>query len=338
VALNRSTHPGALVISLDFELHWGMRDRLDSQDPAFAQLSASRRVVSDLASLFADRGIRATWATVGFLFASTSSELSSYLPDAKPSYRRREFDPYSEEIGADETSDPEHLAGSLVRQLADTSGQEVASHTFSHFYCLEDGQSEAELRADLAAAQAIAGLRGLRLTSLVLPRNQWNPRYADAVRESGFTCFRGPQPSWGHHARPHGDHGLANRAARLVDSYGGLSPPPTIAWDHALRDDGLCDIPASAFLRPFNPRLRHLESLKMRRLVSGLRDAARRGRIFHLWWHPHNFASHPGESFTFLNQLLDEFDLLADSEGMRSLSMRDVADSLNQSNPSSSQG
>jgi peptidoglycan/xylan/chitin deacetylase (PgdA/CDA1 family) len=328
VALNRSTRPGALVISLDFELHWGMRDHVDSRNPAFAQLSSSRQVVSDLAQLFADRGIRATWATVGILFASTSTELSAYLPEARPSYLRTEFDPYSEKVGDDEASDPEHLAGSLVRELASTPGQEVASHTFSHFYCLEDGQSEAELRADLAAAQAIAGLHGLQLTSLVLPRNQWNPRYADAVRESGFTCFRGPQPSWGHQARAHGDHGLVSRAARLVDTYGGFAPPPTVAWDQVRRDDGLCDVPASAFLRPYSPGRRQLEALKMRRLVSGLRDAARRGRIFHLWWHPHNFVRHPDQSFAFLNRLLDEFDQLADREGMRSLSMRDVAASL----------
>ena len=310
-----------------------MRDHVDRSDPAFAQLSSSRQVVSDLASLFADRGIRATWATVGFLFASTNAELAAYLPETRPTYLRTEFDPYSENVGGDEETDPEHLAGSLVRQLASTPGQEVGSHTFSHFYCLEDGQSEAELRADLAAAQAIAGHHGLQLTSLVLPRNQWNPRYADAVRESGFTCFRGPQPSLGHHARRHGDHGIASRATRLVDTYGGLSPPPTSAWEQVWREDGLCDVPASAFLRPYSPGRSRLEFLKMRRLVSGLRDAARRGRIFHLWWHPHNFARHPAQSFTFLNQFLDEFDRLAVSEGMCSLSMGDVATALQMPSP-----
>src|SRR5664280_3825935 len=49
-----------------------------------------------------------------------------------------------------------------------------------------------QMVAKLAATQAIAGLHGLHLTSLVLPRNQWNPRYADAVIESGFTSRRGP--------------------------------------------------------------------------------------------------------------------------------------------------
>src|SRR5665213_1057680 len=88
MALKHSTRPGALVISLDVELHWGMRDHLDRSDPAFAQLSSSRRVVSDLASLFANRGIRATSATVRFLFASTGTEPSAYLPVARPSSMR----------------------------------------------------------------------------------------------------------------------------------------------------------------------------------------------------------------------------------------------------------
>ena len=83
---------------------------------------------------------------------------------------------HDEPVGPDEQSDPEHLAGSLVRLLADTPGQEVGSHTFSHFYCLEQGQHEVDLRADLAAARSIARLYGLELTSLVLPRNQWKNR------------------------------------------------------------------------------------------------------------------------------------------------------------------
>ena len=62
--------------------------------------------------------------------------------------------------------------------------------------------------------------------------------------------------------------------------------------------------------------------------MTGLRHAARRGRVFHLWWHPHNFAGHPEESFAFLHRLLDEYDRLAEREGMQSLSMRDVASAL----------
>ena len=59
-----------------------------------------------------------------------------------------------------------------------------------------------------------------------------------------------------------------------------------------------------------------------------MRYAARRHRLFHLWWHPHNFTRYPKENFEFLQRIFDEFDQLADTEGMRSLSMRDVVSSL----------
>lgn len=320
--------PGALVISLDFELHWGIRDHTGVGTAGFDQLAASRRTVAELVARFEEHGIRATWATVGMLFASTRDELEEHLPRARPAYRRAELDPYGESVGVDELADPEHLAGSLVRLLASTEGQEVGSHTFSHFYCLEEGQTESDLRADLAAAQSIAGGYGLTLTSLVLPRNQWNPRYAAAVIDSGFTCFRGPQPSRGHRARADGDHRPVDRLARLVDTYAGFTPPPTFAWETLRRPDGLCDIPASAFLRPYAPDRRRLEPLRIRRLTSGLRDAARRGRVFHLWWHPHNFTRYPTESFACLDRILDEYDELARTEGMRSLSMRDAVECL----------
>jgi len=324
VPLGEPSRPGALVISLDFELHWGMRDHVDRQSPTYAELADSRAVVSDMATCFAQRGIHATWATVGFLFATTRSELLAHAPQVRPTYRRHEFDPYGEPIGADERTDPEHLAGSLVREVASTTGQEVASHTFSHYYCLEAGQRREQFRADLAAARSAASLHGIELSSLVLPRNQWNPDYADIVLEQGFDCIRGPQPSWGHRARSGDEQSSTARVARLVDSYAGFGAPPTVAWHEVVRPDGLCDIPASAFLRPYSLARRRLESMKLHRLVTGMREAARRQRLFHLWWHPHNFTRHPKENFEFLQRIFDEYDRLADVEGMRSLSMRDV--------------
>ncbi len=317
--------PGALVISLDFELHWGIRDHVTPDDALFGRLPEARKAVRDLLDVFTRRQIRATWATVGFLFASTRDELDAYLPGERPAYRRGELDPYLEAVGVDEERDPEHLAGSLVELISGGDGQEVGSHTFSHYYCLEAGQNEATFRADLAAAQAIALRRGLALTSLVLPRNQWNPVYAKAVLDLGFTCIRGPQRAWGHRAHRAGDESLLHRGARLADTYIGISPPPTTGWSDVLRVSGLCDVPASAFLRPYDPARKRLEPLRVARLRSGLRHAAQHGRIFHLWWHPHNFSQHQRENFAVLEQVLDEFDRLAVAEGMQSLTMSDVS-------------
>jgi peptidoglycan/xylan/chitin deacetylase (PgdA/CDA1 family) len=331
--VDKTARPGALVISLDFELHWGMRDHSEGHGAVAADLLTSRDHVRQTADLFAERAIRATWATVGLLFASSREELGAFLPTVRPRYDRPELDPYTEVLGEDEESDPLHFAGSLVRYLASVPGQEVASHTFSHYYCLEAGQDEDALRADLAAARAIAAPLGLPLRSMVLPRNQWNPQYARAFRDAGFTIYRGPQPSWGHHAQKAETTSPARRMARLADTYGGLTPPPTFAWDELLEETGLCNVPASAFLRPYAPRRRALEQRRRARLFSGLRTAARRGRLFHLWWHPHNFARHPQESFDLLRAVLDEADRLGASDGLTSMSMADVADAVGADEP-----
>jgi hypothetical protein len=319
--------PGALVISLDFELHWGMRDRVAATDQVTEMLSASRGMVTALAELFMERHVRATWATVGMLFASSAQEVERFRPTLRPEYLRAELNPYLEPIGATEEEDPSHLAGSLVDWLSQAPGQEVASHTFSHYYCLERGQDGEVFRADLAAATAIASSRRMRLRSLVLPRNQWRADFADVVLESGFECYRGPQPGWTTRARRAEEAGPVIRAARLAETYVG-PPIPTFDWNGIMEPSGLCNIPASAFLRPLSPSTRALEPLQRSRLLRGLRDAARRGRILHLWWHPHNFVAHPTANMAQLERLLDNVDVLRTTDGLRSLTMGDVADAV----------
>jgi hypothetical protein len=324
-----ANRPGALVISLDFELHWGVRDHVGRDDPLYVRLPQARKAVADMLEVFVARDIRATWATVGFLFASSRDEVDFYKPRERPTYSRTELDPYVEVIGIDEEHDPEHLAASLVELIRASSGQEVGSHTFSHYYCLEPGQNEATFRADLAAAQAIAQRRHVELTSLVLPRNQWNPAYAAAVLDLGFSCIRGPQRSWGQRGR----QSLLHRGARLAETYVGVSPPPTTDWGNVLLQSGLCDVPASAFLRPYDPGRKRLEPLRLARLRSGLRQAAHHGHIFHLWWHPHNFSQYQSENFAVLEQILDEFDCLATADGMQSMTMADVVAAVAPSAP-----
>jgi hypothetical protein len=93
---------------------------------------------------------------------------------------------------------------------------------------------------------------------------------------------------------------------------------------------GLCDVPASAFLRPYNVRRRQLEPLRRARLRSGLAHAARTGRIFHLWWHPYNFAHNRNENLSLLEHVLDDFVELSRTDGIESLTMSDVSDRVTQ--------
>jgi peptidoglycan/xylan/chitin deacetylase (PgdA/CDA1 family) len=316
---------GALVVSIDFELHWGVRDHAPAHGPYRANLLGERLAVPALLELFQEFGIAATWATVGFLFARSRAELERVSPAVRPAYDDRALDPYGEALGEGEDDDPLHFAPSLVRMLAAAPGQEVATHTFSHYYCLEPGQGREAFAADLASAAAAAAEHGLALRSIVFPRNQHNPAYDDLLRDAGITCFRGVQPGWMYQPGGEARGDQRGRMGRLADTYLPLVPRETVPWAHVARPDGLCDVPASRFLRPYSPRVRGLDGVRLRRVMGGLRRAARRGEIFHLWWHPHNFGTHLDENLAFLRRVLEGFAELRQSHGMQSLTMAQAA-------------
>lgn len=273
---------GALVISLDFELHWGVRDHKTPDGPYRDSLLGAREVIPRMLELFAESGVSATWATVGFLLARSRAELQRFSPVLRPSYRDPRLNPYSEPLGEDEADDPLHFAPGLVDRIMATPGQELATHTWSHYYCLEPGQTREEFEADLQAVAALAAERGFHLRSIVFPRNQHNPAYAGVLREAGITCYRGCQSGRIYAAVDEAGNRRWIRLSRLADAYVNIARPCTTRWDQVLGADGLCNVPASRFLRPYTPRLAALESLRLRRITSDLRRAAGTGEIFHL--------------------------------------------------------
>ena len=188
---------GSLVISLDFELYWGIRDKRRLAD-CEARLLGARAAIPKMLDLFARHEIAATWATVGFLFFDDKEELLGHLPEERPHYANPALSPYAglDGIGRNEAADPCHFGLSLVKRIAETPRQEVASHTFSHYYCLEDGQTPSAFAADLAAARSAAERLNIAMESLVFPRNQINETYLSVCRERGFKVVRGNPSSW----------------------------------------------------------------------------------------------------------------------------------------------
>ncbi len=317
---------GAFVISLDFELHWGVRDWCRPTDAYTANLLGARKAIPALLRLFERMGVAATWATVGFLFAGSRDELQRYLPTTRPRYADTRLFPYDEPVGPTEDEDPLHYGASLVAQIASAAGQEVGSQTFSHYYCSEPGQTLATFEADLAAAVAIARARGLELRSMVFPRNEVNPAYLATLRAHGLTCYRGNQPGrWYRGGAWHQQAKLHRRALRVVDAYLDIQGDGTAAWEDVVQADGLCNVPASRFLRPFDPRLRLAEGARLQRISRVMDRAARDHRIFHLWWHPHNFGRNLPQNLAFLEAVLARFARNRALHGMRSMTMADVA-------------
>jgi peptidoglycan/xylan/chitin deacetylase (PgdA/CDA1 family) len=283
--------------------------------------------VPALLALFTEFGIRATWATVGLLFFESRDEMLAALPARRPAYAASGLSPYAalSEVGENERDDPFHFAPSLIRRIASTPGQEIGTHTFSHYYCLEPGQSVDEFRDDLATAWRVAADKIGRVPeSIVFPRNQTTPAHLAVCRKLGLTAYRGNPDHWAYRARPRrADRSPVLRAVRLADAYLPLTAT------RLPREDGHSalpvDVAASRYLRPYEPALRRLEPLRLRRITTELERAAATGGVFHLWWHPHDFGIHLPQNLAFLRRILSCFARLRERDGMQSLTMAHAA-------------
>ena len=321
---------GAFVISVDFELHWGVRDHEPPNGPYRPNLLGARKAIPRLLELFERYGICATWAIVGFLFASSPEERRKFEPALRPCYYDRSLDPYLEPIGKSENDDPLHFAPSLIDQIQRHRQQEICTHTFSHHYCRELGQTVESFKADLNSAIAIAAERGIRLRSIVFPRNQVNPDYAQAVLDAGIICYRGAERGWMHRGITKAERTLRLRLARIADTYIDISGIRIVHWDEILEPSGLCNVRASRFLWPYRPGLKRLEEQRLKRTIDQVKLAAFEDAIFHIWFHPHNFGVHLEENLRVLEEILKAFAFARERYGMRSLSMGVVADMVRQ--------
>jgi len=317
---------GHFVISLDFELFWGVRDKRSVEEYG-DHVRGVHTIVPEILRIFRENGIHATWATVGFLWCENRGELLNSFPKVQPGYADPIYSPYGSymnRIGENELDDPLHFAASLVRLIRESTGQEMGSHTFSHFYCLENGQTAEEFRADMQAADSVARKLEMNLQSLVFPRNQYSEEYLRIAREEGIMCYRGNGESWLYRPRSQNDERLFRRALRLLDAYMNVSGPLDYSNEY-MRRGVLIDIPASRFLRPYSRKSSALQGLQMRRITSAMTHAARTGRTFHLWWHPHNFGVNQSENLNMLGQLIAHFKKLHAECGFESLTMGELA-------------
>ena len=313
---------GTMIVSLDFELSWGMLD--SKRYPTYQEhIAGGRRAIPELLKMFTDHGIHASWAVVGCMFADGYEDLKQYMPseELRPTYEDSRFSAYHymDLAAGNEETAPNFYAPSLIKKIAETKGQEIASHTFSHYYCREAGQTPDQFRNDLIAAKRIAAAKGYDLKTIVLPRNQCEEKYVQVMAEEGFLAYRDEEHDWIHEKIP---NNLLKRGFRLMNAY----LPLTGQGDyHPWVDHGVLNLAGSRMYRPIYERLEPLENLKIRRIKKQMLHAARKGLTIHLWWHPHNIGMRTEEHLKQLEEIFSYYDYLKKRYRMRSMNMLEAA-------------
>jgi|TARA_B110000090_G_C13380006_1_gene445417 hypothetical protein len=319
---------GTFVISLDYEIHWGVFDAMTIEN--YGENLKNVNLVIDRLLVLCDKyDVKLTFATVGMLFAKTKKELLNFNPELKPTYTNLKFNPYQlvNSVGKNEENDKLHFACSRIKEIQNNSNHEIGTHTYSHYNCLAQGQTLEQFEQDIIAAKNIGKSMGIKVESIVFPKNQVNEPYLDVCYKHEILSFRGTEKSGIYNGK--GRKGIRKnikviRLSRLIDAYYNLTGNNTYNVDEINKDGEIVNLPSSRFLRPYYKRLRLIESLKVKRITNSMKHAAKNNEMFHLWWHPHNFGVDIDKNFNNLEKIFKEYQKLKLKYEFESITMTDL--------------
>lgn len=317
---------GAFIVSLDFELLWGVIDKHGPNDYGQSNVKNVEKVLPKMVGLFEKYGVKATVGYVGMMFYHEKNELLRELPQAQPSYTNMALSPYrAGYIEGIRNEDANlYFAPSLVEMLMQSPNIELGSHTFCHYYCNAEGQAKDEFACDIRKATEQAKKMGLELRSIIFPRNQVREDYLEVCAKYGFKTYRGnPGHFFSKKRNP-----MWNKIGRLLDTYIPLTKT-TYSYGEIEEKNGITNVKASRFFRPYSKRLAFVEWLKLRRIEQEVKYAAKHGEVYHLWWHPHNFGADMEKNLDQLESVLKTYIQCQTQYGLKSYTMSELASIFN---------
>jgi peptidoglycan/xylan/chitin deacetylase (PgdA/CDA1 family) len=314
---------GSFIISLDFELLWGMRDLPDA-DKYKKSVLGVEQVIPKMIDLFNNYNVNATFAVVGLVLCNSRDEICQYAPKLKPNYKDKNLSPYEnnyiEKLSSE--NDRCHSAETTIEYLKEQPNIEIGTHTFCHYYCWAEGQTIEEFEADICAAVNVSKAKEITLSSIIFPRNEINDEYLKICAKHGIQSYRG-NPSKFFNKK-----GYLNSAMRLLDTYVDVGNDTTYNYKEIKNGNYLFNIKASRFLRPYSKHLALFDNLKIRRIEQEMTRAAKTNRVYHLWWHPHNFGINQKKNLNMLEKILQHYSYLNEKYSMKSFSMNGMVKML----------
>ena len=319
---------GYFLISLDFELQWGRFDKVVLDNVRKKELESTLELIPQMLKLFEENKIAVTWAVVGMMFNKSREEWIKNIPKSIPEYTNKKLSPYQyfNSLESDETLNKYFFALELIKSIKIAQKQELATHTYSHYYCLEDGQSIEHFKADLEIVKSISN----EIKSLVLPRNQFNIKYHSVCKTLEFSTIRTNPSSW--YWKANADN-LLKRLFRLIDTFNLFSYNKCIHLDFFKKQTIFpYFLPSSRFLRSWMPKNKILNFIKLLRIKFEMTHAAKYKKYYHVWWHPENFGNHPNRCFSELKIIIDHYLKLQNKYGFKSVTMGEFGEIIKADN------
>jgi peptidoglycan/xylan/chitin deacetylase (PgdA/CDA1 family) len=311
---------GVVVISFDFELIWGTLDHRGPEGFRHACEREREQVIDRLLGALEEFRIPATWCVLGHLMLAECRPVNGrkHPEIVRPRHAWHPEDWFAHDPCGTEQSDPVFYARSLIESVRACSvRQEIGCHSFSHVIFGDPGCSPETAASEVGRCVEIAEALGIGMRSFAFPRNRVG--HLDVLRRYGFSCFRGPEPTW-HEG---GGGARRQRLGHLIDVVAARRPPVVMP---KRAPGGVVNIPASMMYFPMHGVRRFVPlGARVRRATKGIDLAARERRVFHLWCHPTNFADEMDRMFDGFGQILRHISRLRDRGDIDVLTMGALA-------------
>lgn len=306
---------GLFTISIDLELAWGICDK-PIQPHDRKMIGLEREIVQQILSLFSKYDISATWAVVGHLLLTECSlEGETVHPEIeRPIAKNLKRDWFFQH--PNDRNDLAWYGRDIIEWIQKASpAQDIGSHSFAHVIYDEKKTHYAAIESDIKTAKHIHDASGLPFEAFVFPRNVVGQ--INLLGEAGVKVYRGNSHRWYHAVVPRPFQRLLNLLHFLL-----AVCPPTVTPKADV--NGIVNIPDSMLLLS-QKGVRRLASRNLIRMgKAGLDRAAKRNEIFHLWFHPSNFAYHTESQFRILEFILSYAYYLRENGLLDILNMSEV--------------
>ena len=308
------SNKGYFLFSLDTELGVGYFDHDVERHRLFSKDGVTERQrIQRVLELCEKYHIHGTWAIVGHLFFKQCE----YCEHCLVKKWKGKYQSYEEAYG---TSHPLWYGPDVVKKIQNTGVfQEIGFHGHTHetFDTMSDDQAQLEIEEWKRVAERF----GIKATSVIFPRDRVGK--LALLHANGFNAYRRDV-----------DLSLLirnrffGRYLKTLDHILGISTAPSYPLD-AVHDEGMLRLTASQHLFAFNRGVDRvldrlgLTHLRIRRIIRGIKRAARRGEMFHFWAHPWEFET--AGDVEKLERILSTVERLVESGKMETVTMSQMA-------------
>lgn len=311
---------GVFVISLDYEMMWGAIFNEKVKSGYLYRTKYIEESVNELLLLLKRYHIHATWASVG-LIACTGKDEALIMADhnVKDPYSDLRLSDFIKSI--DDNDYYRYFSPDSLLKISDTEGQEIATHTFSHFYLKEHKNALEVIESEIQKSKnVLEQLTGLTVKTLIMPKNQVSKNLRIYMKKCSISIIRGVQVSARFNKRT-----KLFKLLHFMDAYLPVCGDSCYELSE-IKDGDIYNVRASAFWRTYYSKLWFLEPLKLVRIKHQLKKAALSGKVFHLWFHPHNLSQNYKRNLKEFEKILKYYQKLSKKYGMLSCNMSDCVE------------